>query len=135
MICKATRKINSSTARQMLCRGDFKFRQRLILKAAERGVRVIVQDETYTSKTRSNCGCMQSVNMVFRCPGCHIRIDRDFNGARDILPRASLDAPSFRFNTLRSFIRCPGIFFVLQVRSISLRQFLSVECIFSLIYY
>ncbi|RHZ50134.1 hypothetical protein Glove_505g20 [Diversispora epigaea] len=52
--------------------------------------RVIICTEEYTSKT---CGCCGHIHRklggskVFRCPSCTAELDRDINGARNILLR------------------------------------------------
>jgi IS605 OrfB family transposase len=93
MINRKTRKIRSLTVRQMLRWGHFRFRQRLISKAEELGVRVIIQDEAYTSKTCSWCGNVQVIggSKVYKCRECGVKMDRDENGARGIFLRALLD--------------------------------------------
>ena len=77
----------------MLGWAHFRFRQRLMSKAEETGVHVIIQDEAYTSKTCSWCGNVQAIggSKVYNCRGCNISIDRDENGARGIFLRALLD--------------------------------------------
>jgi putative transposase len=77
----------------MLGWGHYQFRQRLISKAEELGVRVIIQNEAYTSKTCSWCGNMQAIggSEVYNCRGCGVVMDRDENGARGIFLRALLD--------------------------------------------
>jgi transposase len=50
--------------------------------------RVKVVSETYTSKTCTNCGYLKQnlySSKDFVCDRCHIHIDRDANGARNIL--------------------------------------------------
>lgn len=49
---------------------------------------VMVVKEAYTSKTCSNCGFIKynlNSNKTFKCDDCGIVIDRDINGARNIL--------------------------------------------------
>ncbi len=85
------RKINSKTARGMLCWAHFRFRQRLLAKQREYpDCTVVVCDEAYTSKTCGSCGHIHA-NLGgakrFRCPHCTFELDRDVNGARNILLR------------------------------------------------
>ncbi|KAJ3371269.1 hypothetical protein GGF31_003448 [Allomyces arbusculus] len=62
------------------------FKCRLVHKAEERGVRVYIVNEAYTSKTCTVCGCINNVAgmEVIKCTQCHTTIDRDVNGARNI---------------------------------------------------
>ena len=61
MINRKTRKITRKTVRKMLRWGHYQFRQRLVAKAEELGVRVIIQNEAYTSKTCSWCESVQNI--------------------------------------------------------------------------
>ena len=93
---KPKRKIGRKSVRAMLTWAHYRFRQHLLHKAAERGVRVLVVNEAYTSKTCSNCGWVKQ-NLggakAWTCSGCGIRHDRDINGARGIYLRALGDTP------------------------------------------
>ena len=52
----------------MLTWSHYKFRQRLKSKAEETGVKVMIQDEAYTSKTCSRCGNIQDINKkIYKC--------------------------------------------------------------------
>lgn len=68
--------------------GFYKFRTRLEYKAGIRGCRVVLVDECYTSKTCSCCGVLNKSlggNKIFKCNDCKHIIDRDLNGAINIL--------------------------------------------------
>jgi putative transposase len=93
MVNRKTRKITRKTVRKMLSWGHYRFRQRLIAKAEELGVRVIIQNEAYTSKTCSWCGNVQRIggSEIYDCQNCGTVMDRDENGARGIFLRALLD--------------------------------------------
>jgi len=91
MVRRGKRRIRSKTARMMLTWSHFRFRQFLLHKVREYPwCRVIICTEEYTSKT---CGCCGHVHRklggskVFRCPSCTAELDRDINGARNILLR------------------------------------------------
>lgn len=88
MIRRGQRRIRSKTARAMVTWSHYTFRQRLISKAEEMGTHVEVVSEEYTSKTCGRCGRIKQ-NLggakVFVCSHCGYRVDRDFNGARNIL--------------------------------------------------
>lgn len=59
----------------------------LLTKAKRSNSRVIEVEESWTSKTCSSCGSISSpgTSKTFRCPSCNLIIDRDVNGARNIL--------------------------------------------------
>jgi transposase len=62
----------------------YKFKQRLMAKAADRGVRVLIVSEHYTSKTCGRCGEVNEdlgAARTFECESCFAYIDRDCNGA------------------------------------------------------
>ena len=91
MVRREKRRIRSKTARMMLTWSHFRFRQFLLYKIREYPwCQVIVCTEEYTSKT---CGCCDHIHQklggskVFRCPSCAAELDRDINGARNILLR------------------------------------------------
>ncbi len=83
------KKLHSKVARKMLTLSHFLFRQRLISKSEEfENCVVEIVDESYTSKTCGKCGNIHKElgsNKVFCCPKCNVIMDRDTNGARNIL--------------------------------------------------
>jgi putative transposase len=74
--------------RSMLSLCHYKFKEKLICKARERHRNLFIVDESFTSKT---CGCCGEQNnnlggkKVFNCQKCGTIMDRDLNGARNIL--------------------------------------------------
>jgi putative transposase len=92
MVRKATRKINSKTARSLLTFGHYAFRQTLQHKARSyANVRIHIVNESYTSKTCTRCGIIKNNlggSKVFRCNSCGLCIDRDISGARNIYIRS-----------------------------------------------
>lgn len=68
------------------------FKTRLMFKAEERGKKVFIINESYTSKTCSSCGYQYDIekSKIYECKNnnCssknHI-IDRDMNAAKNIL--------------------------------------------------
>ena len=78
-------KLSSKTARAMLTWSHYRFRERLLHKAKELGIKVIIVEEAYTSKTCSGCGKIHNIGSksILNCD-CGLSIDRDFNGARGI---------------------------------------------------
>jgi putative transposase len=77
--------------RSLLDLSHFKFKMRLIQKTSETGSKILICNEILTSKTCTNCGEINrglGKQKNFSCPNCKINLDRDFNGARNILLRA-----------------------------------------------
>jgi IS605 OrfB family transposase len=88
------RRIGKNTARRMLLWAHYRFRQRLAWKARQRGVTLLIVNEAWTSKTCCRCGRINDKlggSKVFRCDatngGCGLVLDRDVNGAVNILLR------------------------------------------------
>ena len=82
------RNLNTKSVRNMLSLSHYKFRQILQHKANEYKRSVILCDEAYTSKTCGNCGHIDlklGSKKVYECKECRVVIDRDINGARNIL--------------------------------------------------
>jgi putative transposase len=89
MIRRGQRRLHSKTARAMCTWSHYRFRTRLQDKVREHPwCKVIPVTEEYTSKTCGRCGQVHAKlggNKVFRCPNCRLVVDRDINGARNIL--------------------------------------------------
>jgi putative transposase len=78
---------NSKVNRNLLTLSHFTFRQRLVYKCNQNGVKICVKPEEFTSKTCTNCGVINEKlgsSKVFHCNSCNLDIDRDINGARNI---------------------------------------------------
>jgi len=88
MVVRSKRKIGRSTTRQMLTWCHFRFRQLLLSKLREYPwCKVVICDESYTSKTCGSCGRLHSTlrsNKTFTCPTCDTVFDRDYNASRNI---------------------------------------------------
>lgn len=82
-------KLHHKTSRNMLNFAHFRFKQFLKYKAEELSCIVLDVNEAYTSKTCSYCGKIQKIGSksIFKCK-CGALVDRDYNGARNILLRA-----------------------------------------------
>jgi len=97
LVCRATRQIRSKSVRRLLSLNHSEFRQRLLEKSLDyENTDVFICNEAYTSKTCSNCGfenCELGDKKVYKCPICNLSIDRDMNGARNILLRALVAIP------------------------------------------
>ena len=82
------RKLGKITKRLLNVFSFYKFKQRLIEKCKQTGVKLFLVDESFTSKTCTRCGWLnQSLgkSKTFVCKNCDLNIDRDINGARNIL--------------------------------------------------
>jgi len=83
-----TRVINEKTVRSMLAWSHYLFRKRFLDKSKDSGCTLLLVDEDYTTKTCSNCGNIhQKIGSakVFKCSSCDFVIDRDYNGAVNIM--------------------------------------------------
>ncbi|MGE5656311.1 MAG: RNA-guided endonuclease InsQ/TnpB family protein [Actinomycetota bacterium] len=97
IVLKSARKINRKSVRNMLTWSHYKFACHLEQMAKRQGVIVVRCNESYTSKTCTNCGHIHNKlggSKVFNCSNCGVRLKRDVNGTRNILLRA-LQATAF----------------------------------------
>lgn len=82
------RRLAHSTAWAMLTWSHYRFQRLLLSICDSHGCELFLVTEEYTSKTCSGCGWMNA-NLggakEFNCPSCGLRLDRDVNGARNIL--------------------------------------------------
>jgi putative transposase len=68
---RGKRRLRSKSVRQMLTWSHCTFQQRLLSKAEEYGVRVVICDEGYKSKTCERCGMINNKlrgNKKLKCP-------------------------------------------------------------------
>jgi putative transposase len=95
MVRKGNRKLATKTARAMVTLSHYRFQQMLKHQAAKHGSIVVDVTEEYTSKTCSKCGHIHrnlGGSKKFKCPECGHTLDRDLNGAFNILLKALRDA-------------------------------------------
>jgi len=86
MASKARRKIKAKSVRSILTLAHYKFQQRLLCKAEETGKKVVLVNESWTSKTNSWTGEVNhTLGGAKHILVGGIRINRDINGARNIL--------------------------------------------------
>jgi putative transposase len=80
------RNIGSKTVRNMITLSHYKFKQKILYLSKVWGSKVHLCTEYYTSQACGGCGLLNKVrsNKVYRCSGCNIVIDRDYNAARNI---------------------------------------------------
>ncbi|NBP03464.1 MAG: transposase [Proteobacteria bacterium] len=79
--------LRKGTRRALYAWSHFLFRQRLLDKAKSyKKCRVLVVDESYTSRTCTQCGCVnvKYSSKTLLCARCGLFIDRDINGARNV---------------------------------------------------
>lgn len=82
------RVINSRTAHMMQLLSFYKFKTKLQGLCNKRGCNLYIVDESFTSKTCGRCGELNNElkgSKIFKCSKCNLLIDRDWNGARNIL--------------------------------------------------
>jgi putative transposase len=84
------RVLSSTNSRFMNTFAFYRFHQKLKSLSALRNCKLYIVNEAYTSKTCGICGTLNNDlggSKTFKCvnPECKIKIDRDYNGARNIL--------------------------------------------------
>ena len=87
MVKKTNRKIGKVSVRKMLCWKHYTFRKRLTDASSQHNVNIYVRGEEYTSKTCTHCGNLKhnlGAAKVYKCSSCHLKVDRDVNGSRNI---------------------------------------------------
>jgi putative transposase len=96
MVIKSKRRINKKSARAMLTWSHFRFKQLLKAMADRFGVLVVETNEAYTSKTCGQCGAIHTKlggSKTFKCSTCGHVVDRDWNGAFNIMLKALAGTP------------------------------------------
>lgn len=94
MVNRAKRRINKGTARGMMTWSHYTFKELLRTTALREGVKLVIVTEEYTSQTCSCCGFIHKTlgkSKVFDCPSCGVVMDRDENGARNILFKSCVE--------------------------------------------
>lgn len=84
----SNRVLNTRTAHMMQSLSFYKFKTKLQSLCEKRGNILYIVDESYTSKTCGRCGNLNNKlggNKIYKCTNCNLVIDRDINGARNIL--------------------------------------------------
>ena len=83
-------KLYSKTSRNLMCISYYKFLLKLKSRCIEYDIELVIRPEYYTSKTCTKCGNikhdLKNAN-IYICKQCNLVIDRDTNGARNILLR------------------------------------------------
>lgn len=98
MVQKGKRKLRKGVVRAMNALSPYKFSVRLEEKCKEYGCRLIRCNEAYTSKTNSFTGELMNIGSRewFKYDG--VTVNRDINGARNILIRAMRDTSALGCN-------------------------------------
>jgi IS605 OrfB family transposase len=80
-------KISRSTKRMMCMYSFHSFKEKLKWKCKNKGVNLVIVDESFTSKTCGCCGFLNDTKgkETLICEECRIEIDRDASGSRNIL--------------------------------------------------
>ena len=82
--------LGKKDSRTMNTLSFFEFKQRLKFKCEERGVKLLIVNEAYTSKTCTRCGNVKTFmkrtreNRDYQCNECGLLLDSDLVGARNI---------------------------------------------------
>ncbi|AQN68748.1 putative transposase [Saudi moumouvirus] len=74
--------------RRIMTLSHNEFINKLLHKSKQYNTNVLIVDEVYTSVTCGNCGIKHGKlgsNKIYKCVHCKKKIDRDINGARNIL--------------------------------------------------
>lgn len=86
MVCN----LNCKVARMMNTLSFYKFQQKLEHKCQERNCELVTKSEAYTTMTCTRCGNLKynvGSNKVYHCDKCGLTLERDYNGARNIMLR------------------------------------------------
>ncbi len=86
----SNKKIDFRTSRSLMNLSYYKFLQKLKNRCLEYDIELVIRPEYYTSKTCTKCGNIKhdlKNQDVYNCKECGLKIDRDTNGARNILLR------------------------------------------------
>ena len=87
---KIDKKLSSTDTRILKCLSYYKFKERLRKKAETMNIFVDEKEEYYTSKTCTKCGNIDynlGNKNEYNCKKCDIILERDYNGARNIMLR------------------------------------------------
>lgn len=92
MVMKGNMKLRKSVVRSMQCYRFYEFGERLSYKCKEYGVLLLRCNESYTSKTNSFNGELFDIGSREWFIHDGIKVNRDINGARNIMLRAMRDS-------------------------------------------
>ena len=81
----------------MLTLSHYAFKQKLISRVRQNDNDLCIANESYTSLTCGKCGNMKEDlkgSKIYKCLKCGMRMDRDMNGARNIMIRTLSKVPA-----------------------------------------
>jgi transposase len=81
-------KVSPSVSRVISLSSQYRFRQIMLQKAEKYSANVILCKEYYTSRTCTRCGSIKNdlgSSKTYQCAKCGLCVDRDYNGARNIM--------------------------------------------------
>ena len=87
---KMVKTLSHNISRSMMTVSFYQFTTKLKNKCKENDIELVIRPEYYTSKTCGNCGNIKhdlKNENTYKCLNCNIVIDRDMNGARNIMLR------------------------------------------------
>lgn len=87
-IQEMSQKFNSKISRNMYCLSYYSFLLKLKKRCERYDILLDIKNESYTSKTCTRCGNIKynlGSSKIYKCDLCKISIDRDINGARNIM--------------------------------------------------
>jgi IS605 OrfB family transposase len=81
------KKLSKENKRKMAALSFHEFKNRLIYKCKTNRIHLIITTEEFTSRTCCTCGFLnaKSTEKMFHCKNCKTDLDRDINGASNIL--------------------------------------------------
>lgn len=78
--------LNHQSKRLLYLFSHYAFKQKLAFKGRENGFQTFLVNEDWTSQTCGKCQSLHKTkSKTYVCPRCGVTIDRDLNGARNIL--------------------------------------------------
>lgn len=83
----------STVKKRMNSLSHYRFQQKLSYLCQKHGSKLVIVDESYTTKTCGMCGFIKDnvgSDKTYRCDQCNYQMDRDIHGARNILLKSSV---------------------------------------------
>jgi transposase len=126
-------RLNKNVKYMLGCLSHYSFRQHLQNKCLEYGCQLSIVTEEYTSKTCTVCGTMSEKynNRIKHCENCNYNIDRDINGARNIMIK---NLHLFKYEAIKPMVTYKPVDSLLknyqkecETDCTSLAQFVSIE--------
>ena len=79
--------LHKSVKRYMMSMRFYNFKDKLKHLSEVYKTKLLIVNESYTSQTCTECGSLNKIGSkkIYECSKCDLEIDRDINGARNIL--------------------------------------------------